>query len=51
MGVWEPYMGVRPWVEVIPLGLLAPLEEMRRAGWGINVTLETLDYMAFGRED
>ena len=30
MGVWEPYMGVRPWVEVCPVCLLAPLEGRRR---------------------
>lgn len=25
MGVWEPYMGVRLWAEVVPPCLLAPL--------------------------
>lgn len=27
MGVWEPNMGVRPWLEVIPLCLFAPLQK------------------------
>lgn len=31
MGVWEPYMGVRLWAEVIPLCLLAPLQTSRRS--------------------
>lgn len=30
MGVWEPYMGVRLWAEVIPLCLFAPLQRYRR---------------------
>lgn len=30
MGVCDPYMGVRPWVEVIPLCLFAPLKGRRR---------------------
>lgn len=41
MGVCEPYIGVRPWVEVIPLCLLAPLE---RGGGEINVMLDTHDH-------
>lgn len=30
MGVWEPYMGVRLWAEVIPLCLFAPLQTSGR---------------------
>lgn len=36
MGVWEPYMGVRLWAEVIPLCLLAPLQTSRRV---VNIVL------------
>lgn len=49
MGVWEPYMGVRLWAEVIPLCLFAPLQTSRRVVSHQSSTADTLRWAEPGR--